>query len=141
MFDGLPQQRPRSAVLMTKLIEHRGVRVTPDWPAKISAAQVLTHYTRSGVRYPRIPFGSDNPAWGEKPCRDCGVFKGEFHVPDCEYEHCPCCGQGLIQTCECLLEELAEDDKEPPVSRAQVAFWMFLAAVGVAFAIFLVWAV
>jgi hypothetical protein len=33
-------------------------------------------------------------------CRDCGVKKGEYHVPTCEVERCPACGGEAI-SCEC----------------------------------------
>jgi len=38
----------------------------------------------------------------EKPCGDCGVLKGEFHVEGCDIEICPKCGGQLIGFHRCL---------------------------------------
>jgi hypothetical protein len=38
----------------------------------------------------------------EKPCDDCGVLKGEFHVEGCDIEICPKCGGQLIGFHRCL---------------------------------------
>jgi len=98
---------------MAELVRHRGVSVTADWPARIAGAQELTHYSSRGVRHPRIRYGDDDPRWGEVPCRDCAAIKGEFHVPDCEDEHCPVCQAGPLQSCECPLDELSLSRREP----------------------------
>jgi hypothetical protein len=50
----------------------------------------------------RIPYG-DEDIIGDtrKPCRDCGVLKGQYHVgPICGLERCPSCG-GQFSTCDC----------------------------------------
>ena len=97
-----------------EFIVHNGVKMTEDWPAKIQAAQLLTHYTIAGQKYPRISFGDEgHPGWGQKPCLDCGVLKGQFHVPDCEYEKCPACGEGRAGGCQCDTEELREPGEDP----------------------------
>ncbi|MCJ7448387.1 MAG: hypothetical protein MUO72_11915 [Bacteroidales bacterium] len=38
----------------------------------------------------------------EKPCDDCGVIKGEYHVDGCDIEICPKCGGQLIGFHKCL---------------------------------------
>ena len=91
-----------------KLVIHNGIKVTPDWPAKIEAAQALTHYTIDGQQFARIRFGDDDLRWGGKPCLDCAVLKGQLHVPDCEYEKCPACGEIRAGGCSCDPEELRE---------------------------------
>src|SRR5262245_33114307 len=97
-----------------KFVVHHGVKMTEDWPEKIQAAQSLTHYTIAGRKHPRIRFGDEgHPGWGEKPCLDCGVLKGQFHVPDCEYEKCPACGEGRAGSCRCDIEELREPGEVP----------------------------
>jgi hypothetical protein len=58
-----------------KLVIYNGVKVSADWPAKIEAAQVLTHDTIAGRKFARIRFGDDDPRWGQKPCLDCAVLK------------------------------------------------------------------
>lgn len=106
-----------------KRIIHNGVKMTEDWPAKIEAAQSLTQYTIAGQKYSRIPFGEEgHSGWGQKPCLDCAVLKGQFHVPDCEYEMCPSCRKGFAEGCRCNIEELREVGEEsiamPPQGKA-----------------------
>jgi len=96
-----------------KHVIHNGVKVSADWPAKVDAAQALTHYTIGGQKLARIRLGDDDPRWGEKPCLGCAVLKGQFHVPNCEYEKCPACGQIRAGGCSCDTEELREPDEEP----------------------------
>ena len=54
----------------------------------------------------RIPFGEevDDPpfyiARTNERCPDCQVERGELHVPGCDGEQCPACGQQLIG-CDC----------------------------------------
>jgi hypothetical protein len=82
--------------------------MSPDWPAKIRAAQRKKTYTRSDVTAPRIPHGQE--AYWREPdmewshtCGDCGVTPGELHVPTCDMEVCPFCldGQWLCHTEAC----------------------------------------
>jgi hypothetical protein len=98
---------------MARGVTYRGASVTADWPERIAAAQALTHYSSDGRPYARIPFGSEDPRWGERPCRDCAVIRGELHVPNCEYEHCPVCKRGSLQSCGCPIEELGLGEREP----------------------------
>jgi hypothetical protein len=80
----------------------RGHRVTPDWPERINAAQAETTCRPNGVVKERVRYGSESDDWGadERPCHDCAVVKGEFHVPGCDVERCPTC-DGQILGCEC----------------------------------------
>ncbi len=101
-----------------KWVIYNGVKMSADWPAKIEAAQLLTHYTIAGRKLPRIRFGDEDPRWGQKPCLDCGVLEGWFHVPDCEYEKCPACGQVRAGGCTCDIEELRDLEDEPTRTHA-----------------------
>jgi hypothetical protein len=105
---------------MTKpLITYRGQEMSPDWPARIRAAQRKKTYTRAGVTAPRIPHGQE--AYWSKPdmpcvpptCGDCGVIPGELHVPNCDMEVCPFCldGHWLCCTDKCPdhFDDIAED--------------------------------
>lgn len=85
--------------------------MTPDWPEKIAAAQLITHYEIGGQLLPRVKYGDEEDDWGADrvPCHDCGVVKGQYHVgPACDVERCPSCG-GQVIGCDC---EYAGDDDE-----------------------------
>jgi hypothetical protein len=60
------------------------------WRAKIRASQEITHYLINGRTLPRIRYGGESSDWhaDEVPCHDCGVVKGQFHVPHCDVEEC-----------------------------------------------------
>ncbi len=90
-----------------KMIIYNGVEMIEGWPAKIEASQRQAYYTIAGQTYPRVRFGDDDPRWGLRPCRDCGVLKGQFHVMNCEYEKCPACGRSIAGH-TCKIEELSE---------------------------------
>ena len=92
---------------MTRIM-HRGASMTPAWRDKLVASQAATHYTCHGQPYARIPYGAEDPRWGETPCRDCGVVKGELHVfAECEYEACPVCRATQIGSCGCGIDEFS----------------------------------
>ena len=75
------------------------------WPEQIQQAQLQTHLTLSGLPLARIAYGAETDDWGadDHPCRDCKVFKGEFHVSGCDGEECPNC-HGQLITCECAFD-------------------------------------
>jgi hypothetical protein len=94
---------------------YNGVSMIPEWPAFIEAAQSITHYEIGGRQLPRIRYGDEADDWGadHRPCHDCGVIKGQYHVgQSCDVERCPSCG-GQVISCDCdysLTEE--GDDSE-----------------------------
>ena len=90
-----------------RFVEYRGVRMIEGWPERIREAQTITRLVANGVRFERVQFGSERDDWGadEHPCHDCRVFKGEYHVPGCDGEECPCCHEQLL-TCDCEVEDM-----------------------------------
>lgn len=90
----------------------RGVRMTADWPEKIREAQTITTCELDGVVMDRVRYGDEEDDWGAnvRPCHDCFVIKGEFHVPGCDVERCIACGGQMIG-CDCCGDEEIEPSK------------------------------
>ena len=84
------------------MVTYRGIKVVEGWPEKIRKAQRISSCRPDGKEMARVRYGSEEDDWGanERPCHDCYVIKGEFHVPGCDVERCPSCG-GQIIGCEC----------------------------------------
>ena len=72
------------------------------WAERIRLAQLDNRVHFCGVPYLRTPYGADYPD-GAPECRDCGVSKGQLHVPTCCVERCPVCG-GQAWGCGCADE-------------------------------------
>lgn len=83
----------------------------PSWLNKIREAQLITTINIDGVELPRIKYGDENNHWkgcSSRPCHDCSVISGEYHVPGCDVESCPKCERQLI-SCHCVDEDEDEN--------------------------------
>jgi hypothetical protein len=84
------------------MVMYRGVEVIEGWPEKIRKAQEITTCIVHGKEVPRIRYGEEKGDRGanQKPCHDCAVVKGEFHVQGCDVEQCAGCGKQRF-SCDC----------------------------------------
>jgi hypothetical protein len=75
-----------------------------QWLEKIKEAQKITYYLLGDKQLPRVRYGEEADDWGadNHSCGDCGVEKGQFHVPSCDIEQCPNCS-GQLLSCDCAL--------------------------------------
>lgn len=93
------------------LVDFRGQKAASFWPEKLKQSQVITHYV---ARVPRIRYGDEDAdkSYATEPCHDCFAVKGEYHVPSCDVERCPVCGDQAI-SCGCIEDEAqAEEEKD-----------------------------
>lgn len=91
-------------------VEYRGQRMIKGWPERIQAAQSEHTYSIGGYLRERVRYGREEEDWGadEHSCHDCRVIKDEFHVPGCDVERCPVCGDQAI-TCDCVHDDETEE--------------------------------
>lgn len=63
----------------------------PGWQRRIDDAQAETTIDLASGTYQRLRHGEDSFGLGAY-CSDCGVARGQFHVPGCTVERCAGCG-------------------------------------------------
>jgi hypothetical protein len=83
---------------------YQGYKMTSYWPQRIEEAQERSWYFVE-THLPRIAWGNEshNRRKQMQHCNDCGVLPGQLHVPSCDQEYCPACGDQAL-ACDCNLE-------------------------------------
>lgn len=84
-------------------------------------AQRRTTYVIDGKPYDRVPMREGDQEQ-EGKCYDCAILIGQLHVPGCDVEECPKCGEQVI-SCGCV-EEFRP--YEPKVDDRVELLWMSL---------------
>ncbi|MCH9828045.1 MAG: hypothetical protein K0U79_09900 [Gammaproteobacteria bacterium] len=94
-----------------KFVIYNGARMIEGWPEKIEQAQTEALVFIAGTEHERVRYGDEEEDWGagKRPCHDCAVQNGQFHVPGCDVERCPVCG-GQAINCDC--DYVEEDESE-----------------------------
>ncbi|MET0752319.1 MAG: hypothetical protein ABWZ66_03050 [Pyrinomonadaceae bacterium] len=73
---------------------------------KKEEARLKRTYIINGKEFERIRYGDESDDWGadKHSCHDCGVIKGQYHIPFlCDVERCPVCDYQATG-CDCSYE-------------------------------------
>lgn len=89
-----------------EFVIHNGVEVMKGWPEEIAAAQLQPTVLIGGLERRRLHYGDEDEDCepNKRPCHDCCVLKGQFHVFGCDVERCPDCSGQMI-SCDCDIFE------------------------------------
>jgi hypothetical protein len=107
----LDETRFTSRVFTTGRDSCYNFAMAPKPRAEIELAQTLTHYPIAGELLTRTRYGDECFGWRSDmaPCHDCGVTKGQLHIPCCDVEECPNCHTQLL-SCDCDIGDACSAD-------------------------------
>lgn len=95
--------------------EYNGTQVASYWPKQIERAQHQSVYVVTSAMQ-RIRYGDEKRLWRgarrgkpKGPCHDCAVLPGQFHVPGCDMEECPACGNQAL-SCGCVHQAMTNEE-------------------------------
>src|SRR5262245_51136374 len=92
-------------------VDYHGLKIPRSYLNEINEAQEIPEVVIGSKTFERIRFGREAEDWGwsRGTCGSCGVALQCFHVPGCDIERCPACGEQAIG-CDCEYES----DEESP---------------------------
>lgn len=113
----------REPFFMSERNYFRGRMLQAHWPLQLENAQAKHTYHCEGRQQHRVRLGDEEEDWGGARgwCKSCFALKGEFHVPGCDVERCPFCGDQVV-SCGCVeLQELRGDRTEEISAERDIA--------------------
>jgi HEPN domain-containing protein len=105
-----------------KIVVYNNVLMPIYLKIEIENQQRIEYFMdEKAVKYKRIPYGDEIKyfefnkndeyyfTYANKPCHDCFVSRGQFHLDGCDVEICPKCKSQLL-SCGCFTQKTDDED-------------------------------